>query len=191
MNTMTTSFLKAGIMALALTAFFGTNLAFAQTATDPSFEVFRIRCQIDIDIDPATGLEEPKVQIQVKVRAEFLEFVDIWVTKYPSGGPSPMISTSFDLGSASADWDTFPDLLDPDTVAIIPGNFVVDGDQIQAHATDTTLGYSGQQVTDVDKCAEKTSSQFRQQTQDVCKLKDFNRNKCKSGDMLPDGTIMP
>jgi hypothetical protein len=50
---------------------------------------------------------------------------------------------------------------------------------------------SGQQVTDVAKCASKISSQFTQQTQNVCKLKDFLRDKCKSGDTLPDGTIMP
>jgi hypothetical protein len=194
MNTMTSSLLKLGIAVLALTAFFGTNAAFAQeTVIDPSFEVFRIRCQIDIDNDPITGLEAPKVQIQVKARAELLDLepVEIWVTKYPlTGGPSSsVVHTEFDLGSATADWDTFPDPLDP--VDTIPGDFVVDGDQIQAHARHTALDGSYQQESDLARCDEKISSQFRQQTQKVCKLRDFLREKCKSGDTLPDGTVMP
>ena len=50
------------------------NPAFGQTAVlDPSLEVFRIRCQIDADVDPATGLIAPKVQIQVKARADLLD----------------------------------------------------------------------------------------------------------------------
>ena len=156
-----------GLGFLAVATFGGSGDAFAQQV-DPSFEVFRIRCQIDIDIDPVTGLEAPKVQIQVKARADLLDSVDIWVEKYPgTGAPqdfSPIVSTFFDLGSATADWDTFPDPFDPNPVATIPGDFVVDGDQIQAHARDTSLFGSGQQVTDVAKCATKTSSQFRQQT---------------------------
>ena len=50
---------------------------------------------------------------------------------------------------------------------------------------------TGQTVSDVGECADKTSAQFTQQTKNVCKLRDYNRGKCKSGDLLPDGTIMP
>jgi hypothetical protein len=136
---------------------------------DPSFEVFRIRCQIDVDIDPVAGLETPKVQIQVKARADLLDTVDIWVEKYSGTGMptdlSSVVSTFFDPGSATADWDTFPDPFDLNPVSTIPGDFVADGDQIQAHARDTSLFGSGQQVTDVAKCATKVSSQFRQQTE--------------------------
>ena len=179
---------------LALATLGASGNAFAQTV-DETFEVFRIRCQIDIDVDPATGLEEPKVQIQVKARAELLDTVDIWVERYPGTGVpedfSSVVSTFFDAGSATADWDTFPDPFNPNPVSTIPGDFVVDGDQIQAHARDTSVFGAGQQVTDVAECASKISAQFTQDTKNVCKLKDFLRDKCKSGDILPDGTIMP
>ena len=152
---------------LALVALSGSGMASAQTV-DASFEVFRIRCQIDVDIDPATGLEAPKGQIQAKARADLLDSVDIWVQRYPGTGIptdlSPVVSTFFDLGYATADWDTFPDALDLNPVATIPGDFVVDGEQIQVHARDTSVFGSGQQVTDVAECASKVSAQFRQQT---------------------------
>jgi hypothetical protein len=156
-----------GIGFLALATLVGGGKANAQLVVDDAFEVFRIRCQIDIDVNPNTGLEEPKVQIQVKARADLLDRVDIWVTRYPGTGDprdsSSVVSTFFDLGSATADWDTFPDPVDPNVVTIL-GDFVVDGDQIQAHARDTSSFESGQQVTDVAECATKVSSQFRQQT---------------------------
>jgi hypothetical protein len=140
MTMMTSTLMKAtrsvasmGLLALVTLA--GSGTASAQLV-DTSFEVFRIRCQIDIDIDPVTGLEVPKVQIQAKARADLLD----------------------------TDWDTFPDALDPNPVATIPGDFVVDGEQIQVHARDTSVFGSGQQVTDVAECASKVSAQFRQQT---------------------------
>ncbi len=194
MTTMTLSFLKAGITALALTAFFGTNAAFAQEAVlDPSFEVFRIRCQIDSDIDPVTGLEEPKVQIQVKARAEFLDGFEVGImVENISAIPAPLnpdvVYTVFELGSASADWDTFPDPLSLEVATFIPGDFVGADESIKAT---TQVTSTGQTVTDVAPCEDKTSAQFKQQTKGVCKLKDFNRGKCKPGDILPDGTIMP
>jgi hypothetical protein len=131
----------------------GSSSAFAQLANDPALELFRIRCQIDIDVDPATGVESPKVQIQAKARADILDgqSVDFWIENVSTAAAPPStVNTTFVEGSASADWDTFPDAAD-----------------------------------------HKTSAQFTQQTKGVCKLKDFNRGKCKSGDILPDGTIMP
>jgi hypothetical protein len=190
---MKTSFLKAGITALALTAFFGTNAAIAQIAApiDPSFEVFRIRCQIDIDIDPATGFEEPKVQIQGKARADLLDGYLVTLKVENLDDPAQFSSTAatvFELGSASVDWDTFPDPDDLDPVTVIPGNFVADGQVIRITAQVTS---TLQTVSDTAECAVKKSAQFKQQTQNVCKLKDFLRFKCKSGDTLPDGTTMP
>jgi hypothetical protein len=142
----------------------GSSSAFAQLANDPALELFRIRCQIDIDVDPATGVESPKVQIQAKARADILDgqSVDFWIENVSTAAAPPStVNTTFVEGSASADWDTFPDAADPTPVSIVAGDF------------------------------DKTSAQFTQQTKGVCKLKDFNRGKCKSGDILPDGTIMP
>ncbi len=193
MRTITPSFLKAGIIALALTALVGTNAALAQVAViDPSLEVFRIRCQIDVDINPATGLAEPKVQIQVKARADLLDGLQVGIMVENISAVIPplpsVVSTTFDLGSATADWDTFPDpaALDPSTV--IAGDFVEADESIRGTAQVTS---TGQTVSDVAQCVDKTSAQFKQQTKGVCKLKDFLRMKCKSGDILPDGTIMP
>jgi len=169
----------------------GSTSAFALAAPDPSLEVFRIRCQIDADINPVTGLIEPKVQIQAKARADLLDghAVDIWVVNDSTPMPPPnKVSTTFELGSATADWDTFPDPLDLNPVTLVNGDFVVADEfiKVSAHVPST-----GQTVTDMGKCADKTSAQFKQQTKKVCKLKDFNRGKCKSGDVLPDGTIQP
>jgi hypothetical protein len=178
----------AGMGLLALAALAASGESQAQQLVDPSFEVFRIRCQIDVDVDPATGLETPKVQIQVKARSDLLETVDIWVERYPGTGTpddlSSVVSTYVDLGTATADWDTFPDGLDP-AVVTVPGDFVVDGDQIQAHARDTSTYGSGQQVTDVAKCATKTSSQFRQQTKPlkICDMPD-DEDKYLKGDCV-------
>ena len=157
MITMTSTLMKAirsvvGIGFLALVALAGSSPAFAQL--DPSLEVFRIRCQIDTDVNPATGLIEPKVQIQAKARADILDGFEVGflvenISAIPAPLPPNVVYAVFDLGSASADWDTFPDPLDPNLVAEIPGDFVVDGDQIQVHARDTSLFGSGQQVTDV------------------------------------------
>ena len=59
--------------ALLAFALVSSDTAQAQVAPiDPALEVFRIRCQIDADVDPATGLLEPKVQIQAKARADIL-----------------------------------------------------------------------------------------------------------------------
>jgi hypothetical protein len=169
----------------------GSSSAFAQLANDPALELFRIRCQIDIDVDPATGVESPKVQIQAKARADILDgqSVDFWIENVSTAAAPPStVNTTFVEGSASADWDTFPDAADPTPVSIVAGDFVVAGESIKATAqvTDTF-----QAVSDVAECVDKTSAQFTQQTKGVCKLKDFNRGKCKSGDILPDGTIMP
>lgn len=97
-----------------------------------------------------------------------------------------IISTVFEFGSATAGWDTFPDSFS--LVETIPGDFVLSGESIKATAQITS---TGQTVSDVAQCVDKTSSQFKQQTKGVCKLKDFLRMKFKSGDILPDGTIMP
>lgn len=179
-----------GLVAFALVTLAASGAAFAQVI-DPSFEVFRIRCQIDIDIDPATGLEEPKVQIQAKARADLLDTFQVGIqVENISASPQPfspdIVYTVFELGSATADWDTFPDPADLTPVTFVPGDFVVADEEIKITAQVTgTL----QTVSDVAKCADKTSSQFTQQTKNVCKLKDFLRNKCKTGDLLPDGTI--
>jgi len=171
----------------------GSSSAFAQALPplDPSLEVFRIRCQIDADVDPLTGLIEPKVQIQVKARADLLDGLEVglWVENVTTVSlpPNP-VNAVFELGSASADWDTFPDPGDLTPVTLVAGDFVADGEFILARAQVTS---TGQTVTDVAQCVDKTSAQFKQQTKGVCKLKDFNRGKCKPGDILPDGTIQP
>jgi len=187
---------NATAVAVLLIMTLGSDSAFAQvTPIDPSLEVFRIRCQIDGDIDPATGLLVPKVQIQAKARADLLDTQEIgFLVENISATPAPLppnvIRTLFTQGSATADWDTFADSTDPDAVlvAFVAGDFVAADETIMVTAQVTD---SGQTVTDVAKCADKTASQFKQQTKGVCKLKDFNRGKCKSGDILPDGTVMP
>jgi hypothetical protein len=170
--------------------------AFAQAAPgviDPAMEIFRVRCQIDVDIDPATGLASPKVQIQGKARADLLDGanVNMWVENLSRVTPPPAtVNTVIALGSATADWDTFPDLADPTLVTFVAGDFAQPDELIEVIAQ-VTLGGITQTVSDTGTCADKTSAQFKQDTKNVCKLKDFNRNKCKSGDILPDGTIMP
>lgn len=191
MRTLVPSLAKTAIAVLALTAFGGSDAAFAQTL-DPSLEVFRIRCQIDLDTDPVTGLDVPKVQIQIKARADLLDgqpvgimVENISVVNPPLPG---VVNTVFEFGSATADWDTFPDPGSLDPVSTIPGDFVAADELIKGTAQ---VASTGQTVSDVGQCVDKTSAQFKQQTKGVCKLKDFLRGKCKSGDILPDGTIMP
>ena len=173
-----------------------SNPAFAQAAPgviDPAMEIFRVRCQIDEDIDPATGLSSPKVQIQGKARADILDGanVSMWVENLSRLTPPPLtVNTVIALGSSTADWDTFPDPADPTPVTFVAGDFVQPDELIEIFAQ-VTLGAITQTVSDTGTCADKTSAQFKQDTKNVCKLKDFNRNKCKSGEILPDGTIMP
>lgn len=186
----------ASVMTLALlvVATVGSSSAFALEAVlDPSMEVFRIRCQIDADMNPATGFMEPKVQIQGKARADLLDSLEVGflvenVSQTVPPLPPDIVYTQFELGSATADWDTFPDPFDTEPVSIVAGDFVAPGDSVKVTAQVTL---TGQTVSDVAECKDKTSAQFKQQTKGVCKLKDFLRNKCKSGDILPDGSIMP
>lgn len=185
--------LFTNIAALSLLAAFmlGSNAALAQVANDPSLELFRIRCQIDQDVNPDTGALEPKVQIQAKSRASLLDGQDVkfWLANRTSvQAPPPVVTTTFVEGSAAADWDTFPDPLSGETVTVVSGDFAAPGEMIEAFAQ---IVSTGQTVSDVGECADKTSAQFTQQTKNVCKLRDYNRGKCKSGDLLPDGTIMP
>lgn len=181
------------ILALLVVMTVGSSLAFAQLATiDPSLEVFRIRCQIDSDIDPVTGLTVPKVQIQAKARADLLNGLAVGIMVENISAINPplpgIVNTVFALGSATADWDTFPDPAALTPVSVIPGDFVLGGDSIKVTAQVTS---TGQTATAVGDCVDKTSAQFKQQTKGVCTLVKFNRGKCKSGDVLPDGTIMP
>jgi len=180
-------------LALLMVATVGSNPAFAQTVpNDSSLEVFRIRCQIDADIDPATGLIEPKVQIQAKVRADLLDGAQVGIMVQNISSTDPLlpsvVNTVFEFGSASVDWDTFPDPGDLSPVTVIPGDFVLADQSIRVTAEVTS---TGQEVIDVAQCADKTAAQFKQQTKGVCTLKKFIRGKCKSGDILPDGTIQP
>lgn len=169
----------------------GLALAALPPHNDPDLEISRVRCQIDIDIDPATGLEVPKVQIQGKARSgatmeqHAIRFM-VENISVPVSLIAPTIDTVLELGSATADWDTFPDAVS--TASVIDGDFVVDGDSIRMTGQ---ILESGQTVSEIATCATKISAQFTQDTKGVCKLKDFNRGKCKSGDILPDGTIMP
>lgn len=193
LKTTGAAIINATILALVITLTFGGSLTFAQVAVmDPSFEVFRIRCQIDQDTDPATGLLVPKVQIQAKARADLLDgqAVGFMVENISAINPPlpSIVNSVFELGSAVADWDTFPDPVSLTPIATIPGDFVAADESIKITAQVTS---TGQTATGVAQCADKTSSQFRQDTKDVCTLKKFNRGKCKSGDILPDGTIMP
>jgi hypothetical protein len=180
-------------LALLVLMTVGSSSAFAQVAPlDPNLEVFRIRCQIDEDIDPATGLTEPKVQIQGKARADLLDGwqVGIMVENISSTYPPlpSIVNTVFELGSATADWDTFPDPGDLTPVTFILGDFVLADEFIRITAQVTS---SGQTVSDVAQCALKEGGQFKQDTKGVCKLRKFLRGKCKPGDILPDGTIQP
>jgi hypothetical protein len=114
---------------------FFSSLAWA--ANDPALELFHIRCQIDIDVNPDTGLSEPKVQIQAKARADILDgqAVVFWVENRSSvRAPPASISTTFELGSAAADWDTFPDPLDPNPVTTVSGDFLAAGEIVEADA---------------------------------------------------------
>jgi len=180
-------------MIAGTTLLVSTSLAVAALPphNDPDLEISRVRCQIDIDIDPATGLESSKVQIQGKARsgdameAHAIRFM-VENISVPISLIAPTVDSVIDLGSATADWDTFPDATSSATV--IDGDFVVDGDSIRVTAQ---VLESGQTVSDIAACATKISAQFTQDTKGVCKLKDFNRGKCKSGDILPDGTVMP
>ncbi len=180
-----TAITNVTILALLAVMTVGSSLAFAQVGAplDPSFEVFRIRCQIDADVDPATGLVVPKVQIQAKVRADLLDgqAVGIMVENISAVNPPlpSVVNTVFELGSASADWDTFPDPGSLTPVTVIPGDFVLGGDSIKISAQ---VALTGQTVTGVGDCADKTAAQFKQQTKGVCTLVKFNRGKCKPGD---------
>jgi hypothetical protein len=191
MQTDYTRFLTRLIAAASLLASTGLAVAALPAHNDPDLEISRIRCQIDIDIDPATGLEVPKVQIQGKARsgvtleAHAVRFM-VENISVPISLIAPTIDTVFELGSATADWDSFPDILS--TAEVIDGDFAVDGDLIRVTAQ---VRESGQTVSDIATCATKISAQFTQDTKGVCKLKDYNRGKCKSGDILPDGTVMP
>lgn len=181
------------VLALLVVMTVGSSLAFAQVATlDPSLEVFRIRCQIDSDIDPATGLTVPKVQIQAKARADLLDgqAVGIMVENVSRVAPPlpSVVNTVFVLGTATADWDTFPDPASLTPVTVIPGDFVSADEIIKITAQVTS---TGQTVAETAPCADKTSAQFKQDTKNVCTMEKFLRGKCKSGDILPDGTIMP
>ena len=188
--------LLASVFAILATVIDFGSPAFAQTVPgvlDPALEIYRVRCQIDVDIDPATGLTSPKVQIQGKARAEFLDglTVNMWVENTSRITPPPAtVSTVMLLGSASADWDTFPDPLDLTPVTFVSGDFVQPNEFIEIFGQVTRDGIT-QTVSDTGECADKTSAQFKQDTKNVCTLKDFNRDKCKSGDILPDGSIMP
>lgn len=195
---------NATLLVLLVFLTFGSSTAFAQVAViDPSLEVFRIRCQIDTDVDPVTGLLEPKVQIQAKARADLLDTLEVGflvenVSRTVPPLPPAVVYTVFDLGSASADWDTFPDPLDPTPVTWIPGDFVesnpdpVTGEPVgETIKVTAQVTLTGQTVTGTGQCADKTAAQFKQQTKNVCTLKKFLRNKCKPGDILPDGTTMP
>lgn len=181
-------------LALLVVMTVGSSSAFAQVAViDPSLEVFRIRCQIDADMNPATGLIEPKVQIQAKARADLLDTLQVGILVENVSSPiAPLppsvVHTVFEFGSATADWDTFPDPLDLTPVTFVDGDFVADGESIKVTAQVTL---TGQTVTGVASCVDKTSAQFKQQTKNVCTLKKFNRGRCKPGDILPDGTVMP
>jgi hypothetical protein len=174
----------------------GSNPVFAQAAPivpiDPGLEVFRIRCQIDADINPVTGLNEPKVQIQAKARADLLDGFAVGImVENTSSIPAPMpsiVDTMFEFGSATADWDTFPDPGSLDPAKIIPGDFVLADENIQITVK---IAGSNQTATGITTCVDKTGGQFKQDTKNVCTLIKFNRGKCKSGDTLPDGTVMP
>lgn len=179
-------------IALFLIVIVGSDTAYAQ---DPSMEMYRIRCQIDDGTDPVTGGVVPKVQIQGKARAELLDGLEVRFTVQNLSNPAAPIPaqvlTLFDLGSASADWDTFPDPANP--VTTIDGSFVASDEEIMVSATVVS---TDQTVSGTAQCADKTSSQFKQDTKGRCKLKDELRQKCKIGDVLSndeifDGTNYP
>ena len=180
-------------LALLVLLTVGSSSAFAQVVPlDASLEVFRIRCQIDADVDPLTGLLEPKVQIQAKARAEILDGLQVGImVENISSTPSPLpyiVNTVFEGGSATADWDTFPDPGDLTPVTVIPGDFVLANEYIKITAQVTS---TAQTVSEIAQCADKTGGQFKQDTKGVCTMKKFLRDKCKPGDILPDGTTQP
>ena len=188
-----TTIVKVISAALIILTSLAANPASAQSVPlDQSLEVYRIRCQIDADLNPATGLMEAKVQIQGKARADLLdgEEVGIMVENVSITNPPlpSVVVTVFELGSATADWDTFPDPDSATVIKVIPGDFVAADETIKITAQVTA---TGQTVFDFAQCADKTSAQFKQDTKGVCTMKKFLRGKCKSGDILPDGTIMP
>lgn len=93
LNNLTALGLLTGLM-------LGSNAALAQTqvANDPSLELFRIRCQIDQDVNPETGALEPKVQIQAKSRASLLDGQDVkfWLENRTSvQAPPPVVTAKF------------------------------------------------------------------------------------------------
>ena len=173
------------VVTLFLLMAVGSNVAYAQ---DPSMEMFRVRCQIDEGTDPVTGEPAPKVQIQGKARADLLDGLEVEFSVSNLDNPTTAepirVVTMFELGSASADWDTFPD---PDApVTTVDGNFVAADEEIRIRAT---VLVTGQSVVGDGACADKRSSQFRQDTKGQCKLKDELRQKCKIGDELSNGNI--
>jgi len=168
------SVLINGFVAIFLVVAFGASDAFALATFS------RMRCQIDVD---AFGNEVPKVQIQVKLEGP--DTLDVWLTTdTPSGTVfSPVhLSVPSEGGSVTVDWDTFPDadgsLVAPGGVVLtIPGDFVVDGGIIAAHARYVGGDLDGQLVAEdpnsdttgingsnLAVCATKTSAQFKQQT---------------------------
>ena len=191
MKKATSSVVGIGFLALATLTGTGKAYAVLPPHNDPDLEISRIRCQIDIDIDPATGLESSKVQIQGKARsgdameAHAVRFM-VENISVPISIIAPTFDTVLEFGSATADWDSFPDVTS--SAVVIDGDFAVDGESIRITAQ---VLESSQTVSEIAGCATKISAQFTQDTKGVCKLKDFNRGKCKSGDILPDGTVMP
>jgi hypothetical protein len=150
--------------------------------------MFRVRCQVKTD-----GAQT-QVQIQGNARAGDIipegHSVTFTVTN-ATGTSMPAPSTAFSGGSASTDWDTSPD--PGDGATFVAGNFVVEDDVITVTALvpATVDGEGDQSVSNTATCVEKAGGQFKQDTKNVCTLKKFNRGKCKSGDVLPDGAIQP
>jgi len=176
---------KVTVLALLVVVTAGASMALA--APDPDLEMFRVRCQIDADVDPATGLTQSKVQIQGKARAELLDGMVGTFTVSNGANTSAPVTATFDAGSASADWDTFPDLADPEGAATpIASDFAVGGDTVTV-----SVSVNGQDVSNEGVCASKVSSQFQQDTKNVCTQKKFNKRVCKPGSVLSDGTEVP
>jgi len=181
---------KVTVLALLVVVTAGASTALADhLPPDPNLEMFRVRCQIDTDIDPTTGARVSKVQIQGKARAEFLDGLEGVFTVTNGLNESLKVGSDFVGGSASADWDTFPDLGDPEGIATsIPGNFAADCETISVTVEGAA---THQSVWGESECSEKVSSQFRQDTKNVCTVKKFLRDKCKPGDTLPGPPVGP
>ena len=64
-----TRFITHMIAGTSLLVLAGLAEAALPPHNDPDLEISRVRCQIDIDIDPVTLLEATKVQIQGKARS--------------------------------------------------------------------------------------------------------------------------